>query len=73
MNSTHTQGREKKQEKKEKIRKKSQIWKFQKMPKYGYSVFVGNLSRRARRDDLYDLFRDIGRVIEVDIKTGFGK
>ena len=43
------------------------------MPKYGYSVFVGNLSRRARRDDLYDLFRDIGRVIEVDIKTGFGK
>merc|ERR1712117_650744 len=43
----------------------------EKMPKYGYSVFVGNLSRRARRDDLYDLFRDIGRVIEVDIKTGF--
>ena len=43
------------------------------MPKYGYSVFVGNLSRRARRDDLYDLFRDIGRVIEVDIKTGFGE
>merc|ERR1711937_73 len=43
----------------------------EKMPKYGYSVFVGNLSRRARRDDLYDLFRDIGKVIEVDIKTGF--
>jgi|ERR1719476_1097866 len=41
------------------------------MGKYGYSVFVGNLSRRARRDDLYDLFRDIGKVVEVDIKTGF--
>ena len=43
------------------------------MPKYGFSVFVGNLSRRARRDDLHDLFRSIGKVIEVDIKTGFGK
>merc|ERR1711892_877333 len=41
------------------------------MGKYGYSIFVGNLSRRARRDDLHDLFRDIGKVVEVDIKTGF--
>jgi len=45
--------------------------KEKKMPKYGFSVFVGNLSRRARRDDLHDLFRSIGKVIEVDIKTGF--
>ena len=43
------------------------------MGKYGYSVFVGNLSRRVRRDDLKDTFRDMGRIIEVDIKTGYGK
>ena len=42
------------------------------MGKYGFSVFVGNLSRRVRRDDLKDTFRDMGRVIEVDIKTGYG-
>ena len=43
------------------------------MGKYGFSVFVGNLSRRVRRDDLKDTFRDMGRIIEVDIKTGYGK
>ena len=43
------------------------------MGKCGYSVFVGNLSRRVRRDDLKDTFRDMGRIIEVDIKTGYGK
>ena len=43
------------------------------MGKYGYSVFVGNLSRRVRRDDLKDTFRDMGRIIEVDIKTGYGE
>jgi RNA recognition motif-containing protein len=41
------------------------------MGKYGFSVFVGNLSRRVRRDDLKDTFRDMGRIIEVDIKTGY--
>ena len=43
------------------------------MGKYGFSVFVGNLSRRVRRDDLKDTFRDMGRIIEVDIKTGYGR
>ena len=42
------------------------------MGKYGFSVFVGNLSRRVRRDDLKDVFRDCGRVLDVDIKTGYG-
>merc|ERR1711936_130255 len=30
-----------------------------------------NLSRRVRRDDLKDVFRDCGRVLDVDIKTGY--
>lgn len=43
------------------------------MPKYGYSVFVGNLSRRARSDDVRDAMKKYGRVMDVDLKNGFGK
>jgi len=42
------------------------------MTKYGYSVFVGNLSRRARSNEIRDSFRKYGKVIDVDLKNGFG-
>jgi len=42
------------------------------MPKYGYSVFVGNLSRRTRSDDIRDPFRKYGKLLDVDLKNGFG-
>ena len=42
------------------------------MGKYGFSVFVGNLSRRTRSDDIRDPFRKYGRILDVDLKSGFG-
>lgn len=41
------------------------------MGKYGYSVFVGNIGRRVRSDDLRDPFKKFGRILDVDLKNGF--
>lgn len=42
------------------------------MGKYGYSVFVGNIGRRVRSDDIRDPFKKFGRILDVDLKNGFG-
>ena len=42
------------------------------MGKYGFSVFVGNIGRRVRTEDIRDPFKKYGRVLDVDLKNGFG-
>lgn len=41
------------------------------MPRYGFSVFLGNLSDRCRSEDIEDLFRKY-HVSNIDLKRGFG-
>ena len=38
----------------------------------GTRVFVGRLSHRARESDVERFFRDVGKVRDIHLKTGYG-
>ena len=43
------------------------------MGKYGQSVWMGRLPERVRSRDIEDFFRGYGKILDVSIKTKFGK
>ena len=43
------------------------------MGKYGQSVWMGRLPERVRSRDIEDFFRGYGKILDVTIKTKFGK
>ena len=43
------------------------------MGKYGYSVWMGGLPERVRSRDIEDFFKGFGKILDVSIKTKFGK
>ena len=44
-----------------------------KMPKYGFSVWIGGISDRVRTADVEDLVRGYGKILDVSLKGKFGK
>ena len=43
------------------------------MGKYGYSVYIGGISDRVRTGDVEDFFKGYGKILDISLKSKFGK
>ena len=43
------------------------------MGKYGFSVWMGGLPERVRTRDIEDFFKGFGKIIDISMKTKYGK
>ena len=43
------------------------------MGKYGFSVWMGGLPERIRSRDIDDFFKGYGKIVDISIKTKYGK
>ena len=43
------------------------------MGKYGYSVYIGGISDRVRTGDVEDFFKGYGKILDIALKSKFGK